>query len=87
MIYVTFEVEGSGVFPFDMLRFDRCYPLRPEDAANLAEPEWRDGIKSSTRRVRLQAAREAGQEATWLPTMARWWSFGWSVDRGSITER
>ncbi len=28
-------VRGRGQFPFDMLRYDACYPSRPESVANL----------------------------------------------------
>ena len=27
MTHIEFTVTGKGVFPFDMLRYDRCYPV------------------------------------------------------------
>jgi len=33
-------VAGSGEFPFDMLRYDHCYPLDCTDAEQLAEDKF-----------------------------------------------
>ncbi len=67
-----FEVEGSGRFPFDMLRYDTCWPAREaEDSYELANDR-------EFRKIRLRGLRP--------PTIARWHSFDWGVvehsDRG-----
>lgn len=63
------EVEGSGEFPFDMLRYDSCVPATGEDAGKLHH--YHDEL----RRVRL-LMHEVGRGG---PTVGRWQSFGWKV--------
>ena len=63
--YVTFTVEGAGSFPFDMLRYDGCYPRSERDSA---------AIKADGRRTVTLIARER-----FSPTTARWESFLWRV--------
>lgn len=63
----TFIVEGSGNFPFDMLRYDMCWPYRGEDSAKL------EHFERDHRRVTLQSCSRTP------PTKARWVSFNWSV--------
>lgn len=66
-----FVVEGRGEFPFDMLRYDHCWPKREsEDVVNMA-PYPRGSLYRETRRVTLVGLRE--------PTVGRWESFGWNV--------
>lgn len=68
----TYSATGTGRFPFDMLRHDRCWPLHETDA----------GVIERTTRP-----REAGQPSTVLlaglsePNTARWKSFGWEVQQ------
>jgi hypothetical protein len=62
----TFVVEGAGQFPVDMLRYDRCSPYASEDV------HW--CFASGTNR------RSAMMVAHQPPTVARWASFGWTVD-------
>lgn len=72
-ISIDFTVEGSGVFPYDMLRYDRCFPTDPESAANLNTP----GPKSPQQRtckMRILADHKGVR-----PTRDRWSSFGWTV--------
>lgn len=66
----TYYVTGSGIFPFDMMRFDSCWPATGEDAAKL---EWeRMGERGrNLRSIRMESYSE--------PTIARWSSFNWSV--------
>jgi hypothetical protein len=71
-----FTVEGSGVFPFDMLRYDGCYPKDSLSASNLSTPlEFSEaGIKrdlKKTRRVVLLCRHR--------PTIARWEPYRWAV--------
>lgn len=61
-----FTVEGSGQFPFDMLRYDSCWPHSSMDAARL-EPSRRE-----RRRVVLETAAKS-------KCAARWHSFGWDI--------
>ena len=67
---VTFTVEGNHEFPFDMLRYDRCWPAREGEIASLA-PHARSEMYRTTRRVTLCGLR--------APTADRWKSFGWKV--------
>lgn len=30
-------IRGRGQFPIDMLRFDMCYPFRPEDSQGIID--------------------------------------------------
>jgi hypothetical protein len=73
----AFTVEGKGDFPFDMLRYDACYPAATEDTfkfckerffSDLERHEWR----IANRKVNLRST--VGE-----PTPARWASFGWKV--------
>ena len=70
-LYVSIlAVTGSGPFPFDMLRRDRCFPLSEDDAFMVGYD--RD---DKTRIVQLVRFSEDGTGAT----RARWQSFGWEV--------
>jgi hypothetical protein len=67
----TFIVEGSHDFPFDMLRYDRCWPVASDpDVINLA-PHPRGELIKSKRQVKLRGLNE--------PTDGRWALFGWKV--------
>ena len=61
----TFTVRGRGSFPYDMLRYDMCWPLTPDGTSNL-EPD-----ATHMRDVKLCGLR-------W-PTSGRWQSFNWTV--------
>lgn len=73
-------VSGTLMFPIDMLRYDACYPVSQEDAANLEE---------ALRPVRLRA-NPLGRITVKLrsqiggPTPERWASFSWYVARDSV---
>lgn len=66
----TFTVEGSGLFPFDMLRYDYCWPYSEgHDSPKIAaHPCTSD---AGLRRVVLQTQNALD------PTVGRWESFGW----------
>jgi hypothetical protein len=67
---IPFTVEGRGVFPFDMLRYDLCWPASESESNRLdlySLPQ--DAI--SQRRIHLRGLKP--------PTAARWRSFGWEV--------
>lgn len=68
--------EGKGVFPYDMLRYDACFPKMEKDALAL--------------RFRVDLPESAAREGTWRVTVVRytetkdprwtierWQSFGW----------
>lgn len=70
MYYHTFLVTGRGEFPFDMLRYDSCFPV---DAGT-------PGLYSvSNRNVRAIKMASWQRNKYWAPTTGRWSSFGWSV--------
>ncbi len=78
----TFHVTGSGDFPFDMLRYDGCYPARETDAAKLP---W---CILNVRTIRLV---KVGVDRTWEPCRERWAAFRWRVsddgaDHGVLIE-
>lgn len=72
-----FIVEGGGTFPYDMLRYDRCYPAEENQSCLLQ-------TVSHDRQVRL--ARETYNKND-MPTIARWASFGWRVLEHTIEIR
>lgn len=69
---LIFAVEGEGVFPTDMLRYDRCYPLTESDSYTM---ESHNGMLEPHRRV-LLCCDDARPRT---PTEGRWESFGWKV--------
>ena len=75
MAYRLFRVlvEGSGEFPYDMLRYDACWPRTEQDAhqMNLAAT-----CQGDVRRVELLTYKEY---KSWQPTVGRWHSMGWKV--------
>jgi len=65
---VRFTVEGSGRFPLDMLRYDRCCP---EDQSDSGRMEARGLRKINLIRFTPEKGRP--------PQAMRWASFGWYV--------
>jgi hypothetical protein len=51
-----FTVQGSGIFPFDMLRYDRCFPKTQTDTSEIEETTRRS---IEIRRVTLVTVSEA----------------------------
>jgi hypothetical protein len=70
----TFQVRGSGTFPFDMLRYDACHPAHEPDSYTLAPQDL------GLRVVTLATVHE--RKAPHL-TPDRWASFGWRIVDGS----
>lgn len=62
---ITFTVTGSGAFPLDMLRYDRCWPKHEAQTSRLLPQHDR---------------REVVMEGLRAPTVARWASFGWTAE-------
>ena len=87
---ITFAVEGKGEFPFDMLRYDVCFPATQNDVSMLNKqyeypdregPNQGDCKRQINRTVRL--TRLSGN--TNGPTVDRWKSFGWTVIDDGLT--
>jgi hypothetical protein len=68
---LTFKVQGKGTFPFDMLRYDCCYPADSQSASDLIVYD-----RDDRRRLRTITLRS---QITVRPTEDRWRSFHWSV--------
>jgi hypothetical protein len=64
---ITFTVKGNGLFPIDMLRYDRACPLDESASSNI------DGRDSREVNLLMFSPTVAG------PTEGRWKSFGWNV--------
>jgi len=69
-----FTVEGSGNFPFDMLRYDRCWPSTQDDVTTMVPHNSEHFIP--IRQVTLTAS---ANHSIWEPTTGRWANFGWPV--------
>jgi hypothetical protein len=65
---IRFVVGGLGQFPYDMLRYDACWPEQEADAPKLAA-DWASGY----REVTLLTDAERG------PTDRRWMAHTWKV--------
>lgn len=63
-------VVGAGEFPFDMLRYDCCWPANETDSYKLSS----DHVE--VREVHLQGIR--------TPHYGRWASFGWNIKDGTL---
>lgn len=69
-----FTVEGSGAFPFDMLRYDHAWPEKEAtDSYQLGLTLAFGDAYLNTRRVTLLT------DSPHAPNEARWRSFTWSV--------
>ena len=64
-----FEVTGKGQFPFDMLRYDQCFPLYQSDSQIMRYPSDDDQV----------VALGHWGPSSWEPTKARWRSYHWTV--------
>jgi len=75
-VYVQrIQVEGSGSFPHDMLRYDSCIPAHESEMHKLTM-SFRDRPEYlQPRRVELIRYSTNGEQ----PTIDRWKSFGWNV--------
>ena len=70
-----FTVMGSGECPYDMLRFDECWPVRAEDAARI---HYYPGERRH-REITMASY------ANYAPTVARWSSFTWACTEARDT--
>jgi hypothetical protein len=71
----TFKVIGSGGFPFDMLRYDKCYPASSDDSAQLDDPRH---YKMSDKPRTIELMRYVMVRHN-VPTAEKWKSFGWKL--------
>jgi len=60
-----------GDSPFDMLRYDACYPAKESEARNL-EGEYDADLRD------VLLIHDGDRH--WQPTRERWRSFGWVVE-------
>lgn len=65
-----FKVTGNGQFPFDMLRYDACWPETTKDAILLQTPEDHVAFVELRTITLVTASKNA-------PTAKRWESFLW----------
>jgi len=70
----TFKVKGSAPVPFDMLRYDRCWPATEADAGIL------ETISNG------HASQIVTLKGLQMPTTHRWNSFGWAIDRTNLAD-
>jgi hypothetical protein len=78
---VMLTVRGRGVFPFDMLRYDRAVPATEADSGLLHG----DSL-SPVRDVKLRAFKGAAAPGYDGHSIARWKSFGWKVIRAEDSD-
>jgi hypothetical protein len=76
----TYKVTGSGTFPDDMLRYDRCWIDAADDLLALRE-ELQD-TEPAPHFLPRRTVTVIGQKE---PTVGRWQSFGWTVS--DVTKR
>jgi hypothetical protein len=82
-----FTVQGTGPFPIDMLRYDRCWPAEEQSTLILArscaprscacdpdQPCAHESLWDCGRCWEIQLCTEGPG-----PTVDRWRSFGWAV--------
>jgi hypothetical protein len=73
-ILKRFTVEGTGEFPIDMLRTDKCWPAGADDAARIgAHYGMADPDQVGARTITLETA------AKYAPNRQRWLFFRWRV--------
>ena len=74
---VKFTVTGTGHFPVDMLRYDRCLPDSSEDwDSAMRRKDESDTFNTRARSVHM--IRHVPRKDMGV-TEARWASFGWRV--------
>jgi hypothetical protein len=67
----NYKVTGNGQFPLDMLRYDSCFPGDPDAVSKLCI-DRKDPFFKEPRTVKVTGCAK--------PTVARWASFGWTVE-------
>jgi hypothetical protein len=79
-------VRFTGQFPYDMLRYDRCFPYRETDSGVIAAAaDWRSSDGKGGGIVLVAKYSEHGSwETAW--THARWKSFGAVLSKDDISK-
>lgn len=70
-----FAVTGSGDFPFDMLRYDSCWPACESESAKIAIGSYAEPLGMRT----VALACKPGDNWRSVPNVKRWHSFGWKA--------
>jgi len=79
MYKTTFNVTGSGYFPLDMLRYDRCFPDGVDSVTKIGEQTLgMDEVEGIT--IGKYHALKSQPQIT----VDRWASFGWYVTPGTM---
>lgn len=73
-----YRVQGRYGFPLDMLRYDRCWPV--DGIGAMHDSIAQDSLPYTSGPFEVILMGE------FPPTVDRWASFQWSVDRDSIEE-
>jgi len=76
MYIQSFLVRGTGHFPYDMLRYDGCWPSTSDDVLEMTYESRESRVVKLTRYTRTKKE---------MPTTGRWTSFGWNVVKDSIS--
>jgi hypothetical protein len=83
MYETRFDVQGKGAIPFDMLRYDSCFPASSADAAKIEAASSIHQTREERKAVRTITLVHRCERKDWEPTRGRWGSFMWAVVRGS----
>jgi len=67
-----FTVHGNSIFPFDMLRYDSCWPIDDNSVVNISLCNHDLEKDEEPRNIRMCTEGHG-------PTENRWRSFGWIV--------
>lgn len=80
----TFTVRGTGTFPYDMLRYDHCWPEKEAESDRLDSNKMLhdDNYFSTPRDVSLVRYVDSKHD---FPTSGRWHSFGWQVVEETVS--
>lgn len=65
------QVTGGGLFPFDMLRYDQCWPRFETEARRLGDTHMQQ--------VTFNVSRYARERNAPGWTVERWRSMGWTL--------
>lgn len=77
------KATGLGPFPIDMLRYDRCFPLREEDAAEISLSHQEYLLRKKEKPIYLVKFCDSKAPAF---TSERWRSFGWQIEFLGVTK-
>lgn len=79
----TFAVEGTGDFPYDMLRYDQCWPCLETETPLMDSNKMLHDDDWFRKPRRVSMARDVEQKGD-VPSVGRWRSFNWHVVEESI---